>query len=99
MNDQDKIELESAVFKRLLNHLDSHKDVQNIDLMILARFCRNCLSKWYSEAAQEKGLDINLDAAKEIIYGMPYSEWKEKHHPEATEEQLKLYNAIQSNDD
>jgi len=98
MNDQDKIELESAVFKRLLNHLDSHKDVQNIDLMILARFCRNCLSKWYSEAAQEKGLDINLDAAKEIIYGMSYSEWKEKHQPEATEEQLKLYNAIQSND-
>ena len=98
MNNQDKQELESIVFKKLLSHLDSHKEVQNIDLMILAKFCRNCLSKWYSEAAQEKDLDIDLDAAKQIIYGMPYSEWKEKYQPKATEEQLRLYSALQSSD-
>lgn len=81
-------ELEAATFRRLVEHLDNHKDVQNIDLMILANFCRNCLSKWYMSAAEERGLDIDYDQAREIIYGMPYSEWKEKYQLPATEEQL-----------
>lgn len=81
-------EIEAATFRRLVEHLDNHKDVQNIDLMILANFCRNCLSKWYMSAAEERGLDIDYDQAREIIYGMPYSEWKEKYQLPATEEQL-----------
>jgi len=81
-------ELEAATFRRLVEHLDNHKDVQNIDLMILANFCRNCLSKWYMSAAEERGLDIDYDQAREIIYGMPYSEWKDKYQLPATEEQL-----------
>ena len=81
-------ELEAATFRRLVEHLDNHKDVQNIDLMILANFCRNCLSKWYMSAAEERGLDIDYDQAREIIYGLPYSEWKDKYQLPATEEQL-----------
>lgn len=81
-------ELEAATFRRLVEHLDNHKDVQNIDLMILANFCRNCLSKWYMSAAEERGLDIDYDQAREIIYGMPYSEWKDKYQLPANEEQL-----------
>ncbi|MGB2533489.1 MAG: DUF1244 domain-containing protein [Porticoccaceae bacterium] len=84
----NKTELEAATFRRLLKHLDDHKEVQNIDLMILANFCRNCLSKWYMAAAEEQGEAIDYDQAREIIYGMPYSEWKEKHQLPATEEQL-----------
>jgi hypothetical protein len=80
--------LEAATFRRLLEHLDNHKEVQNIDLMILANFCRNCLSKWYMAAAEEQGLDMNYEQAREIIYGMPYSEWKEKYQLPASEEQL-----------
>jgi hypothetical protein len=85
---QQELELEAAVLRRLLRHFDEHKEVQNIDLMTLAGFCRNCLSKWFVEAARERGLAVDLDAAREKIYGMPYSEWKEKHQPPATEEQL-----------
>ena len=81
-------ELEAATFRRLLKHLDNHKEVQNIDLMILANFCRNCLSKWYMAAAEEQGLDMNYEQAREIIYGMPYSEWKDKYQLPASEEQL-----------
>jgi hypothetical protein len=81
-------ELEAAVLRRLLKHFDEHKEVQNIELMILAKFCRNCLSKWFVEAAGERGLAIELDAAREKIYGMPYAEWKERFQPPATEEQL-----------
>lgn len=80
-------EIESATLKRLLQHLDENKNVQNIDLMIVADFCRNCLSKWYSAEAKERGVDIDYDAAREYIYGMPYSEWKEKHQQPATAEQ------------
>lgn len=72
-------ELEAAAFRRLLNHLDERKDVQNIDLMELAGFCRNCLSKWYMEAAQERGLDVDKDTAREMVYGMPYEEWKARY--------------------
>jgi len=82
-------EFEAAVLRRLLRHFDEHKDVQNIDLMTLAGFCRNCLSKWFVEAAKERGLDVDLDSARHKIYGMPYSEWKDKYQPPATEEQLK----------
>ena len=89
MSDTDKIE--AAVFRRLLAHLDSRKDAQNIDLMNLAGFCRNCLSKWYMAAAQAEGVDVDYDQARERVYGMPYSEWKEKHQLEATPEQLAAF--------
>ena len=84
-------ELEAATFRKLLEHLDSNKDVQNIDLMILAGFCRNCLSKWYLAAADERGLDMTDDQAREAIYGMPYNQWKAQHQPPATAEQLKAF--------
>ena len=84
-------ELEAATFRKLLEHLDNNKDVQNIDLMILAGFCRNCLSKWYLAAANERGLDMTDDHAREAIYGMPYSQWKAQHQPAATPEQLKAF--------
>jgi hypothetical protein len=88
LTEREEIELEAAVLRRLLRHFDEHKDVQNIELMTLAGFCRNCLSKWFVEAAKERSLDVDLDSAREKIYGMPYSEWKERHQPPATEEQL-----------
>lgn len=87
--------LDAAVLRRLLVHFDARKDVQNIELMILAGFCRNCLSKWYVEAARERGIEIDLEAARERIYGMPYSEWKAKHQASATEEQLARFEAAQ----
>lgn len=79
MDDRVRVELEAAAFRRLVQHLDERKDVQNIDLMNLAGFCRNCLSKWYKAAAEDKGIDLTYEEAREIIYGMPYSEWKEKY--------------------
>jgi len=88
MNEQTRIELEAAAFRRLLAHLQSRTDVQNIDLMILAGFCRNCLAKWYSAAAAERGLDLDYAAAQALIYGMPYPEWKQKFQTEATPAQL-----------
>ena len=78
MNENQKKELQSATFNRLLEHLDNRKDVQNIDLMNLAGFCRNCLSRWYREEAEKKGITISDPDARNHIYGMPYSEWKEK---------------------
>jgi hypothetical protein len=96
MDDQTRIELEAAAFRRLIQHLRDHTDVQNIDLMITADFCRNCLAKWYREEASQKGLEIDYPAAQEIIYGMPYSEWKQKHQKEATPEQLAAYEARQA---
>tara|TARA_R110002020_G_scaffold321162_1_gene537086 strand:+ start:1853 stop:2158 length:306 start_codon:yes stop_codon:yes gene_type:complete len=86
-DDQTRIELEAAAFRSLVAHLDDHKDVQNIDLMNLAGFCRNCMSKWYKAAAEEKGEKLEYEEAREIIYGIPYSEWKIKFQPEATAEQ------------
>ncbi len=88
--------IEAAAFRRLLAHLDSRKDVQNIDLMILGGFCRNCLSKWYMAAAEEAGQRVDYDAAREHIYGMPYSEWKANHQAEATPEQLAALEAANS---
>ena len=88
MTERDEIELEAAVLRRLLRHFDERKDVQNIELMILAGFCRNCLSKWFVEAAHERGMEVSIDSAREKIYGMPYAEWKDHHQQPATEEQL-----------
>ena len=86
-------QIEAATFRKLLAHLDNNKDVQNIDLMILADFCRNCLSKWYSASAADLGEEIDYEQAREIIYGMPYSQWKENHQPKATPEQLAAFEA------
>ena len=79
MEIETKTEIEAAVFRRLINHLDSRKDVQNIDLMNLSGFCRNCLAKWYSAEAIERGEEISIPSAKEIVYGMTYEEWKENY--------------------
>ena len=76
MKNETRTEIEAAVFRRLLSHLDSRKDVQNLDLMNLSGFCRNCLAKWYSAEAEERGEEITVDSAKEIVYGMTYGEWK-----------------------
>ncbi len=87
MDDQTRTELEAAAFRRLLQHLDERKDVQNIDMMNLTGFCRNCLSRWYGEAAEARGIEMDKEAAREVVYGMPYSEWKAKFQTEATEDQ------------
>ncbi|AMT97272.1 DUF1244 domain-containing protein [Psychrobacter alimentarius] len=93
---ESNIELEAAAFRRLLAHLDERKDAQNIDLMNLAGFCRNCLSKWYQAAGEERGIEIEYEDARELVYGMPYSEWKEKHQQKATPEQLERFNNIEA---
>ncbi|RYZ98184.1 MAG: DUF1244 domain-containing protein [Moraxellaceae bacterium] len=90
---QTQTELEAAVFRRLIAHLDKRTDVQNIDLMNLAGFCRNCLSKWYVAAAEEKNITLEYENARERIYGMPYEEWKEKYQKPATQEQLSSFNS------
>ncbi|MBO6892932.1 MAG: DUF1244 domain-containing protein [Roseibium sp.] len=87
MDDQTRTELEAAVFRRIVEHLRGRTDVQNIDMMNLAGFCRNCLSNWYKDAANEKGLDLEKADAREIVYGMPYDDWKSKYQTEATAEQ------------
>jgi len=93
MKKNNQTEIEAAVFRRLLEHLDDNKDVQNIDLMNLANFCRNCLSKWYVTEAKKEHLDIDYEQAREIVYGMPFSDWKAKFQKPATEEQLALFDA------
>lgn len=87
LDEKTTTELEAAAFRRLVEHLRTRSDVQNIDLMNLAGFCRNCLSNWYQDAAKAAGHDVSKDAAREIIYGMPYKEWQAKHQQEATPEQ------------
>ncbi|MDE1165011.1 MAG: DUF1244 domain-containing protein [Pseudomonas sp.] len=87
MNDQQRLELEAAAFRRLVQHLDKRVDVQNIDLMNLAGFCRNCLSKWYKAEADERQIEVTLDEAREVVYGMPYAEWKNLHQKEASADQ------------
>ncbi|PKG81722.1 DUF1244 domain-containing protein [Colwellia sp. 75C3] len=89
-----EIEIQAAVFRRLLAHLDSRKDVQNIELMNLAGFCRNCFSKWTVNEAEKLGVDVDIDTAREQVYGMSYSEWKENHQLPATEEQMAKFNAL-----
>ena len=88
--------MEAAAFRRLLDHLRSHPEAQNIDLMILADFCRNCLSKWMMAAAEERGVELDYDQAREHVYGMPYSEWKANHQPPATPEQMAAFQARQA---
>lgn len=87
MDDRTRIELEAAAFRRLTEHLRKRTDVQNIDLMNLAGFCRNCLGNWYQEAAKAKGLALDKEAAREVVYGMSYADWKAKYQTEATAEQ------------
>ena len=96
MNDSNKnltMEIQSEVFEMLIKHLQNKTEVQNIDLMNLADFCRNCLSKWYVSAAKEKGIEVSYDDARKIVYGMPYSEWKNLYQKEATKEQLDKFNS------
>ncbi len=88
IDDQTRTELEAAAFRTLVAHLRERTDVQNIDLMNLSGFCRNCLSKWYVAAAEDKGMDVSYEDAREIVYGMPYGEWKDKHQSDASPEQL-----------
>lgn len=87
IDDTTRTELEAAAFRRLLQHLSERSDVQNIDLMNLAGFCRNCLSNWYQAAAETKGIALDKMAAREIVYGMPYAEWQAKYQKEASAEQ------------
>lgn len=91
MNQQTKIEIEAAAFRGLVEHLQRRTDVQNIDLMNLAGFCRNCLSKWYMGAAAERGVQMSYDEAREAIYGMPYGDWKSRYQHEATAEQERRF--------
>ena len=95
MDDKTKTELEAAAFRRLVQHLQERTDVQNIDLMNLAGFCRNCLSRWYREAAEQQGVALTDPQAREIVYGMPYDEWRRKHQKEASAEQKAAFAASQ----
>ncbi|MFQ5955252.1 MAG: DUF1244 domain-containing protein [Kiloniellales bacterium] len=91
MDDKTRIELEAAAFRRLVQHLRQRTDVQNIDLMNLSGFCRNCLAKWYRAAAEERGLEMSYEGARELIYGMPYAEWRDKHQLEASPDKIKAF--------
>ena len=91
IDQQTRTELEAAAFRGLIQHLQKRTDTQNIDLMNLAGFCRNCLAKWYAAAARDKGVDIDLEAAREVVYGMPYGEWKENHQAPASDEQKQMF--------
>ena len=93
MDEKTRIELEAAAFRGLVEHLQKRTDVQNIDLMNLAGFCRNCLSKWYQAAAKERGIEFSQDEAREVIYGMPFAEWRKKYQREASAEQQKTFEA------
>ena len=92
MDPEKKIEIEAATFRHLVNYLRENTDVQNIDLMNLAGFCRNCISKWYKAEAENEGIKLEYEDAREIIYGMPYADWKEKYQSEASQEQIDAYN-------
>ena len=87
MTEQERLELEAAAFRSLVQHLRSRPDVQNIDMMNLAGFCRNCLSKWFKAAADDRHIELSLDDAREVVYGMPYAEWKAQYQKEANAEQ------------
>jgi len=91
IDERTQTELEAAAFRRLLEHLRSRSDVQNIDLMNLAGFCRNCLSNWYREAAAARGVDVGKDESREMVYGMPYAEWQARHQAAATPDQLAAF--------
>jgi hypothetical protein len=93
MDDKTRTELEAAAFRRLVQHLRERTDVQNLDLMNLAGFCRNCLSRWYREAAEQHGVPLSDPEARKIVYGMPYDEWKAKHQKEASADQKKAFDS------
>ncbi|MGF7162152.1 hypothetical protein FHS85_003795 [Rhodoligotrophos appendicifer] len=93
IDDKTNTELEAAAFRRLVEHLRERADVQNIDLMNLAGFCRNCLSNWYQEAAKNRGIEVSRDESRQHIYGMPYEEWKARHQSEAGPEQQAAFRA------
>ena len=94
MDDKTRIELEAAAFRTLVEHLRVRTDVQNIDLMNLSGFCRNCLSKWYRAAAEERGIEMSYDDAREIVYGMTYDEWKAKYQSEASPEKIAKFDEV-----
>ena len=98
MKKEIETKIQAKVFNRLVEHLQKRTDVQNIDLMNLSGFCRNCLSRWYAEAAEENGLDITKDRAKEIVYGMPHNIWKEKYQTEASEDQKEKFKTSDTKD-
>ena len=98
MDNKTQTEIESAVYQRLVDHLRNRTDVQNIDMMNLAGFCRNCLSRWYAEAASEKGAAIEKDESREIVYGMPFDEWKKLYQKEATAEQQQRFQETHKTD-
>ena len=93
MDDQTRLELEAAAFRRLRDHLAARTDVQNIDMMTLTGFCRNCLSRWYHEAADERGVTMDKDTAREAVYGMPYDDWKAQYQTEASADQKAAFDA------
>ncbi len=95
MDHETQVHLEAAAFRRLVAHLRQRTDVQNIDLMILAGFCRNCLGDWLHEAAQDKGIKLSKDDARALVYGMPQAEWKKKYQKDATPEQIAAFEATQ----
>jgi hypothetical protein len=99
MDQEQKTRIEAAVFRRLVAHLDERKDVQNIDLMNLAGFCRNCLSKWYRAASEEAGLPMDYEQAREVVYGMPYETWKARFQTEATPAQQSQFETNRPRDD
>lgn len=94
MDDATRTELEAAAFRRLRDHLRERTDVQNIDMMNLTGFCRNCLSRWYQEAANERGIDMSKDEGREAFYGMSYVEWRSRYQSEATPEQQQAFDAV-----
>jgi hypothetical protein len=96
MDDRQKMELEAAAFRRLLAHLDARKDVQNIDMMNLTGFCRNCLSRWYQEEAEARGVEMSKEAAREVVYGMPYDDWKARYQTEASDAQKAAFDKASS---
>ena len=99
INAQTQLELEAAAFRRLRDHLQERTDVQNIDLMNLSGFCRNCLSRWYMEEANEKGIGLDKDTAREIVYGMPYNKWRENYQTEASSEQNAKFDQVMKSED
>jgi hypothetical protein len=99
LDSKTKLELEAAAYRRLVAHLRERTDVQNIDLMSLAGFCRNCLSNWFREAAEARGLNLSKDDSREIVYGMPYDEWKTQHQSEATQDQLDSFEDVRPAED
>ena len=98
LSDDQKRDFEAAAFRRLLQHLSERSDVQNIDLMNLAGFCRNCLSNWYRDAADAVGIDLTKDQSREIVYGMPYGEWQAKHQREASDAQKSAFESARPKD-